>query len=71
LIVICYKKKELFLQKADVDKQLANVKSLELDSNEKLRLEHLSQELVTLQASADSAYEQNQVLILNNIGLSS
>lgn len=52
----------LIRQKADVDKQLLTMKSHELDANEKAKLEELAQELVTLQASADAATEQNQAL---------
>lgn len=50
-------------QKADVDKQLANVKNLELESGEKekSRLEQVLEELANLQASADTAAEHNKV----------
>ncbi|KAF6206966.1 hypothetical protein GE061_018203 [Apolygus lucorum] len=50
------------VQKADVDKQLTSMKSLEMDANEKAKLEDLANELATLQASADAATEQNQAL---------
>ncbi|BES95679.1 Huntingtin interacting protein [Nesidiocoris tenuis] len=52
----------LIRQKADVDKQLTNLKSLEADANEKAKLQELALELATLQASADAAAEQNQTL---------
>ncbi|KAK9504439.1 hypothetical protein O3M35_010770 [Rhynocoris fuscipes] len=52
----------LIRQKADVDRQLSTMKSLELDANEKAKLEELARELATLQASADAANEQNMIL---------
>ncbi|XP_024082897.1 huntingtin-interacting protein 1 isoform X2 [Cimex lectularius] len=48
--------------KADVDRQLSSLKSLELDTNTKTKLEELANELATLQASADAAAEQKQAL---------
>ncbi|XP_039292527.1 huntingtin-interacting protein 1 [Nilaparvata lugens] len=48
--------------KADVDKQLVNVRNLDLENSEKTRLEEVLEELATLQASADAASEQNQAL---------
>ncbi|RZF34499.1 hypothetical protein LSTR_LSTR011741 [Laodelphax striatellus] len=53
---------QLIRQKADVDKQLVNVKNLDLENSEKTRLEEVLEELSTLQASADAATEQNQAL---------
>ncbi|CAA9999883.1 unnamed protein product, partial [Nesidiocoris tenuis] len=53
-------------EKADVDKQLTNLKSLEADANEKAKLQELALELATLQASADAATEQNQGKYSNN-----
>ncbi|XP_046680417.1 huntingtin-interacting protein 1 isoform X2 [Homalodisca vitripennis] len=50
--------------KADVDKQLANVRNVELESEEreKSRLEQVLEQLATLQATADTAAEHNQAL---------
>ncbi|KAG8276886.1 histidine permease [Homalodisca vitripennis] len=50
--------------KADVDKQLANVRNVELESEEreKSRLEQVLEQLATLQATADTAAEHNQVI---------
>lgn len=50
----------ILFQKADVDKQLANVRNLELES-ERSRLEEVLEELAALQATASAASEQNQV----------
>lgn len=54
-----------FNQKADVDKQLASVRTFELEElNEKSRLEEVLEQLANLQASANAATEQNQVNFL-------
>uniref|UniRef100_A0A1B6FIJ4 I/LWEQ domain-containing protein n=1 Tax=Cuerna arida TaxID=1464854 RepID=A0A1B6FIJ4_9HEMI len=55
---------QLIRQKADVDKQLANVRNVELESEEreKSRLEQVLEQLATLQATADTAAEHNQAL---------
>ncbi|XP_054288820.1 huntingtin-interacting protein 1 isoform X2 [Macrosteles quadrilineatus] len=54
---------QLIRQKADVDKQLATVKTNSLDQEaEKTRLEQVLEELASLQVSADTAAEHNQAL---------
>ncbi|KAK7597678.1 hypothetical protein V9T40_009903 [Parthenolecanium corni] len=51
---------QLIRQKADVDKQLAGMKNLDLEIAERTKLE---EELATLQVTADAATEQNEALV--------